>query len=77
MLYLKTEENFFFVVQTGVTKIIGNSFWTIICFWVSPPNYTNLEFMFLIQQSHVQWRAKWNLPFNSLNSNLARKNLEK
>ena len=34
--------------------------WTIFGFWVSPPNYKNLEFMLLMQQSHVQWRVQWN-----------------
>ena len=39
---LKTEENCFFVIQIPVTKIIGKTgIWTIFCFWVSPPNYTN------------------------------------
>ena len=58
----------FFLIQSPVTKIIGKTaIWTIFCFWVSPPNYTNLEVMFMMQQSHIQWRIKWNLLSNAHN----------
>ena len=62
---LKTEEKCFFVIQIPVTKIIGKTaIWTNFCFLVSPSNYTNCTFMFLMQQSHVQWRVLWNLLCN-------------
>ena len=52
---LKTEEKSFFVIQIPLTKTIAKTaIWTNFCFWVSPPNYTNWAFMFLMQQSHVQ-----------------------
>ena len=36
-------------------KIIGKAaIWSIFSLWVSPPNYTSWEFMFLMQQFHVQ-----------------------
>ena len=36
-------------------KIIGKTaICTTFCFWLSSPNYTNFEFMFLMQKSHVQ-----------------------
>ena len=45
-----------------MAKTIGKTaIWTILYFWVSPPDYTNWEFMFLMQQLHVQWRVYWNL----------------
>ena len=28
--------------------------WTIVSFWVSPPDYTNWEFMFVMQKPRVQ-----------------------
>ena len=59
---LKLEEKCFFVIQISVTKIIGKTvIWTNFRFWVSLPNYTNLGFMFLTQQSHVQLCVLWNL----------------
>ena len=65
---LKLEEKCFFVIQISVTKIIGKTvIWTNFRFWVSPPNYTNLGFMFLTQQSHVQLRVLWNLHSNANN----------
>ena len=55
ILGLKREEKYFFVIRIPVTKIIAKtSIWTFFCFWVSPLNYTNWEFMLLIQQSHAQ-----------------------
>ena len=74
---LKTEEKCFFVIQVQVTKVIGKSaIWTNFSFWVSPPNYTNWEFMFLMQQSRVQSRVLWNLLCNAKNFVLFEKNLE-
>ena len=74
---LKTEKKYFFVIQIPVTKIIGKSaIWTIFCFWVSPPNYINWAFMFLMQQSHVQWCVLWNLLCNANNFVLLEQNLE-
>ena len=52
----------FFLIQIPVTKIIGKTaILTVFCFCVSAPSYTNLEFMFLMQQSHVQCGVQWNL----------------
>ena len=74
---LKTEEKCFFVIQIPVTKIIKKTaIWTNFCVWVSPPNYTNWAFMFLIQQSHIQRRALWNLLCNANNFVLLETNLE-
>ena len=57
-LSLKTEEKCYFLIQIPVKKMIRKTaIWTMFCFWVSPPNYTNREFIFLIQQSHVQRRV--------------------
>ena len=51
ILGLKTEEKCFFDIQIPVTKIIGKTaIWTILSF---SPDYTNWEFMFLMQQPHV------------------------
>ena len=55
ILGLKRKEKCFFVIRIPVTKIIGKtSIWTIFCFWVSPLNYTNWEFMLPVQQSQVR-----------------------
>ena len=65
---LKNRREMFLSYSIPVTKIIGKtSIWTIFCFWESPPNYTNWEFMFLMQKYHVQWRVQWNLLSNSHN----------
>ena len=54
------------VIQTPVTKTIGKTaIWTIFCFCVSLSNYTNWVFIFLIQQSHVQWCVLWYLLCNA------------
>ena len=55
-LGLKTKEKCFFLIQIPVKKIIRKTaIWAIFFFfWVSPSNYTNWEFIFLMQQSHVQ-----------------------
>ena len=67
ILDLEKEEKCFFVIQIPVTKVIGKTaIWTNFCFWVSPPNYTNWAFMFLMQQSDVQWRVLWNLLCNAV-----------
>ena len=62
ILALKRKEKCFFVIRIPVTKIVGKtSILTIFCFWVFPLNYTNLEFMLLIQQSHAQLSILRNL----------------
>ena len=54
VLSLKTEEECFFLIQIPVKKKNRKSaIWTTFCFWVSSPEYTNWEFMLLIQQSHI------------------------
>ena len=64
---LKTEQKCLFKIQTKVTIIIGKTaIWKNFCFWVSPPNYTTWAFMFLMQQSHVQWRVLWNFLCNAV-----------
>ena len=66
----------FFVIQIAVTKIIGKTaIWTIFCFGVSPANYTNWAFMFLMQQSHVQC-ILWSLLCNANNLVLPEKILK-
>ena len=51
----KTEEKYFFDIQIPATKIIEKTaILRILSFCVSPPGYTNWEFMFLMQQPHVQ-----------------------
>ena len=73
---LKTKDKCFFVIQIPVTKIIGKTaIWTIFCFGVSPPNYTNWAFMFLMQQSHVQC-VLWSLLCNANNLVLPEKILK-
>ena len=74
---LKTEKECFFAINIPVTKIIEKTTtWTIFCFWVSPPHYTNWAFMFLMQQSHAQWHVLWNLVCKAHNFVLLEKNLE-
>ena len=74
---LKLEEKCFFVIQISVTKIIGKTvIWTNFRFWVSLPNYTNLGFMFLTQQSHVQLCVLWNLHCKANNFVLLEKKKE-
>ena len=63
-----TEERCFFVIQIPVTKIIRKTaIWTMFCFWVSPHSYINWVYMFLMQQSHVQWYVSWYLFCNANN----------
>ena len=75
VLGLKTEAKCFFVNQIPVPKISGK-FGQIFSFSVSPSNYTNWEFMLLMQQYHVQWCIQWNLFCNSHNLVLPEKNLK-
>ena len=71
---LKTKENCFFVIQIPVTKIIAKTaIWTNFCFWVSPRSYINCSFMFLMQQSHVEWCVLSNLLCNANNFVLLQK----
>ena len=56
ILDLKTEEKCFFLIQISVKKNEQkNCYLDNFLFLGIPPNYTNWEVMFLIQQSHVQW----------------------
>ena len=42
-----------------MVKVSGKTaIWTIFSFLVSPPYYTNWEFMFVMQESHVQWHTQ-------------------
>ena len=64
---LKTEQKCFFVIEIKVTKLIGK---TAICsnfyLWVSPPNYALWRVMFMMQESHIEWRVLWNLLQNAV-----------
>ena len=76
-LGLKTEDKCFFDNQIPMAKISGKSaIWTIFSFSVSSPNYTNWEFMFLMQQSHVKWRILSDFLCNSQNLALPEKRLK-
>ena len=61
-----------------MTNIIEETaIWKNVCFWESPPIFTNWAFISLMQQSHVQRHASWNLLCNANNFILLEKNLEK
>ena len=74
---LKKEKKCFFVIHIPVIKVIEKTVnWINFGFWVSPFYNTNWAFMFLMQQSHVQWRVLLNLLCNANKLVLLEKDLE-